>query len=121
MARSWKIPVICVPSASQGFGGNHKPPAAFNLFSIAKTNAGWSCQMVERGIVDEQMTIRTIREQDLTVGAVFSLWALKERCKVIPKQEQERTGTCQRANQKPVKRSSVTESTRGADRSSSGT
>ncbi len=68
----WKIPVICVPSASQSFGGNHKPPAAFNLFSIARTNAGWSCQMVERGIVDEQMTVRTIREHDLTVGAVFN-------------------------------------------------
>lgn len=71
---SWKIPVICVPSASQGFGGNqnHRPPAAFNLFAIAKTNAGWSCQMVERGIVDEHMTIRTIREHDLTVGAVLT-------------------------------------------------
>ncbi|CAN7336117.1 metallophosphoesterase [Phyllobacterium sp. LjRoot231] len=68
---SWKIPVICVPSASQSFG-NHKPPAAFNLFSIAKTNIGWSCHMIERGVVDEQMTIRPIREHDLAVGAVLA-------------------------------------------------
>jgi 3',5'-cyclic AMP phosphodiesterase CpdA len=68
----WTIPVVCVPSASQGFGGNHRPPAAFNLFSIAKTNAGWSCQMIERGIVDEQRTIRTIREHNLKVGAALT-------------------------------------------------
>ncbi len=68
----WQIPVICVPSASQGFDGNHKPPSAFNLFSIARTNAGWSCTMVERGIVDEQLTIRTLREHELTTGAVVT-------------------------------------------------
>ena len=69
---AWKIPVVCVPSASQSFPGNHKPPAAFNLFSIAKTNSGWSCHMAERGVVDAQMTIQTIREHDLTVGAALS-------------------------------------------------
>jgi 3',5'-cyclic AMP phosphodiesterase CpdA len=68
----WKVPVICVPSASQSFGGNHKPPAAFNLFSIEKTNIGWSCHMLERGVVDDQMTIRTIREQELAVGAIMA-------------------------------------------------
>ena len=65
----WQIPVVCVPSASQGFGGDdHRPAAGLNLFTIEKTNAGWSCSMVERGIVDHQMTIRTIREYDLAVG-----------------------------------------------------
>ncbi|MCO4315787.1 metallophosphoesterase [Phyllobacterium sp. 21LDTY02-6] len=65
----WSIPVVCVPSASQGFASSHKPAGAFNLFSIARTNAGWTCRMTERGIVDAQMTIRTIREHELTVGA----------------------------------------------------
>lgn len=64
----WKIPVVCVPSASQSYPGNHKPPAAFNLFSIAKTNSGWSCHMLQRGMVDAQMTIQTIREHELIVG-----------------------------------------------------
>ncbi|MGH6860479.1 MAG: metallophosphoesterase family protein [Phyllobacterium sp.] len=67
----WKVPVLCVPSASQSFAGSHRPPAAFNLFSIAKTNAGWSCHMIERGVVDAQMTIQTIRECELAVGAVL--------------------------------------------------
>lgn len=69
---AWKVPVVCVPSASQSFPGSHKPPAAFNLFSIAKTNAGWSCHMMERGIIDAQMTIETIRERKLAVGPALS-------------------------------------------------
>ncbi|UGX86509.1 metallophosphoesterase family protein [Phyllobacterium meliloti] len=65
----WKIPVVCVPSASQSFGA-HKPPARFNIFAIEKTNSGWSCRMTERGIVNAEMTIETIAEHDLNVGAV---------------------------------------------------
>jgi 3',5'-cyclic AMP phosphodiesterase CpdA len=65
----WKIPVVCVPSASQSFGA-HKPAARFNIFAIEKTSAGWSCHMTERGIVDAAMTIETIAEHDLQVGAV---------------------------------------------------
>jgi len=69
----WDIPVVCVPSASQGFGGDHhRPPAGLNLFTIARTNSGWTCNMVERGIVDDQMTIRTIREHTLAVGGTFA-------------------------------------------------
>jgi len=69
----WEIPVVCVPAASQGFElGQHKPPAGFNLFTISKTNAGWDCTMVERGIVDAQSTIRTIREHNLKVGKVLA-------------------------------------------------
>jgi 3',5'-cyclic AMP phosphodiesterase CpdA len=59
------VPVICVPSASQSFAGSHKPPAAYNLFTIEKTNAGWSCQMKQRGVIDAQNTIQTTRDVSL--------------------------------------------------------
>ncbi|EJN04411.1 metallophosphoesterase [Phyllobacterium sp. YR531] len=62
---NWTVPVICVPSASQSFAGSHKPPAAYNMFTIEKTNAGWSCHMKQRGVVDAQINIQTIREDDL--------------------------------------------------------
>ncbi len=61
------VPVICVPSASQSFGAQ-KPPAAYNLFSIEKTNAGWSCHMKQRGVVDTQITIQTVHEDQLLSG-----------------------------------------------------
>lgn len=64
---SWTVPVICVPSASQSFAGSHKPPAAYNLFTIEKTNVGWSCHMKQRGVIDAQITIQTIREDELLV------------------------------------------------------
>lgn len=62
---NWTVPVICVPSASQSFAGSHKPPAAYNMFTIEKTNAGWSCHMKQRGVIDAQITIQTIREDEL--------------------------------------------------------
>ncbi|MEP7454479.1 metallophosphoesterase [Phyllobacterium sp. SB3] len=65
---NWTVPVICVPSASQSFAGSHKPPAAYNMFTIEKTNAGWSCHMKQRGVIDAQITIQTIREDELWPG-----------------------------------------------------
>ncbi|MDQ0996618.1 3',5'-cyclic AMP phosphodiesterase CpdA [Phyllobacterium ifriqiyense] len=65
----WTVPVICVPSASQSFAGSHKPPAAYNLFTIEKTNVGWSCHMKQRSVIDAQMTIQTIRDDDLLAGS----------------------------------------------------
>lgn len=42
------VPVICVPSASNGPG--HKRPAArYNLFSIDGAPGAWTCEMEERG------------------------------------------------------------------------
>lgn len=42
------VPVICVPSASQGLG-SHKPPARYNLFEISGEPGQWSCRLIERG------------------------------------------------------------------------
>lgn len=47
-----KVPVICVPSASQSYGG-HKPPARYNIFDIApQEGGGWSCLWQQRGIAE---------------------------------------------------------------------
>ncbi|MBX9711490.1 MAG: metallophosphoesterase [Xanthobacteraceae bacterium] len=49
---SGKIPAIGVPSASAASGGHHHP-AAYNLFSIARTNDGWRIEQTVRGFVNE--------------------------------------------------------------------
>lgn len=59
------VPVICVPSASQSYGG-HKPAARYNLFDIGKTpNGEWSCLWTERAIIDADEHIITLSEQQL--------------------------------------------------------
>lgn len=42
------IPVIGVPSATNAPGGK-RPAASYNLFAIERREAGWSCEMTERG------------------------------------------------------------------------
>ncbi|MCT4654279.1 MAG: metallophosphoesterase [Cohaesibacter sp.] len=42
------VPVICVPSASQG-PGSRKPASRYNLFEISGTAGDWQCIMKERG------------------------------------------------------------------------
>ncbi|MFD1199345.1 metallophosphoesterase family protein [Brucella gallinifaecis] len=60
-----KVPVICVPSASQNFGG-HKPPARYNIFDIdRRPEGGWQCQWEQHGIEDESQRIIKISEQTL--------------------------------------------------------
>ena len=60
-----KVPVICVPSASQNYGG-HKPPARYNIFNIdRKPNGGWYCLWEQHGIEDVSERIFKISEQEL--------------------------------------------------------
>ncbi|PYE87100.1 metallophosphoesterase family protein [Phyllobacterium leguminum] len=62
---SGKVPVICVPSASQNLGGK-RPAARFNLFSIGKREDGtWTCRLTERGIVGPDEEVVTIAEHEL--------------------------------------------------------
>ncbi|TCQ81031.1 3',5'-cyclic AMP phosphodiesterase CpdA [Ochrobactrum sp. BH3] len=60
-----KVPVVCVPSASQNFGG-HKPPARYNIFNIdRKPEGGWLCLWEQHGIEDASERIIRISEQKL--------------------------------------------------------
>lgn len=43
------VPVIGVPSASQGAGGK-RPVAAINMFEIARAKNGWHCQLNEHSL-----------------------------------------------------------------------
>jgi 3',5'-cyclic AMP phosphodiesterase CpdA len=62
-----KVPVICVPSASQNFGG-HKPPARYNIFNIdRKPEGGWLCQWEQHGIEDESERIIELSRQELKI------------------------------------------------------
>jgi 3',5'-cyclic AMP phosphodiesterase CpdA len=58
-----KIPVVGVPSASARAHGRY-PAAAYNLYSVARDGAAWSCRQVVRG-VDEKLQVREIRRVQL--------------------------------------------------------
>ncbi len=60
------VPVICVPSASNGLGG-HKPPARYNLFTIENDGDGWSCIMEERGFTTANEGVHHIAQHDLSI------------------------------------------------------
>lgn len=62
------VPVICVPSASQSFGG-HKPPARYNMFDISKQADGWSCEWSQRGILNADNKIVAIAAHQLALPA----------------------------------------------------
>ncbi|KXF76701.1 metallophosphatase [Paramesorhizobium deserti] len=64
---SWKVPVICVPSASQSFG-ERRPAARFNLFTIGKADGKWTCRWIERGVIGSDKQIATIAEHELDVA-----------------------------------------------------
>ena len=59
-------PVIGVPSASHAPGGR-KPGARYNLFDIAKTNGGWTCQLEERGFIEIGGGIEVIDRAELVI------------------------------------------------------
>ncbi|MFS8182726.1 metallophosphoesterase [Pseudovibrio sp. FO-BEG1] len=60
------VPVICVPSASNGLS-SHKPPARYNLFTIEKDGSGWSCIMEERGFTTANEGVHHIAQHDLSI------------------------------------------------------
>lgn len=62
------VPVICVPSASQSFGG-HKPPARYNMFDISKSENGWACEWSQRGILTQDNEITAIGTHQLALPA----------------------------------------------------
>ncbi|RCS25573.1 metallophosphoesterase [Phyllobacterium salinisoli] len=64
---SWKVPVLCVPSASQSFGAK-RPASRFNLFSIGKQDGIWTCRWTERGIIDSGQKIATIAEHKIDIA-----------------------------------------------------
>ncbi|HWD11731.1 metallophosphoesterase [Pseudochrobactrum sp. sp1633] len=68
------VPVICVPSASQapypvGHEGR-KPPARYNLFSIAPAEQplSWQCLWQQYGFTSENTEVQLISEQVLMLG-----------------------------------------------------
>ncbi len=61
------IPVICVPSASQGPGSRSKPPARYNLFEIGGKDGDWQCRLIERGYSSEDKIISELGNQLLTI------------------------------------------------------
>lgn len=59
-----QIPAIGVPSAS-AIAHRHYPAAAFNMFSIERSNSGWRVEQTVRGI-DRDMQVREIRRVKLS-------------------------------------------------------
>lgn len=63
--RDGEVPVICVPSASQNYGG-HKPAARYNMFDIdRKPDGGWSCHWQQLGIRDASNQVLEISSTQL--------------------------------------------------------
>ena len=58
------VPVICVPSASQGHG-RLKPAARYNLFEISGKAGDWHCTMIERGHTAQGQPIAEIGRHQL--------------------------------------------------------
>lgn len=61
------VPVIGVPSATSAPGG-HKPAARYNLFSIEKTETGWTCRMDEHGFPAEGGPVSKLSSRDIAVA-----------------------------------------------------
>ncbi|MBP0617997.1 metallophosphoesterase family protein [Jiella mangrovi] len=59
-----KIPVVGVPSASQGPGGN-TPASRYNLFEITGEPGSWSLIQRERGMRERESGIGWVREREL--------------------------------------------------------
>jgi 3',5'-cyclic AMP phosphodiesterase CpdA len=62
-----QVPVLCVPSASQGIGG-HKPAGRYNLLEIDKIADQWRCQWTARGLDEGASSIVTLESKDLLTG-----------------------------------------------------
>lgn len=60
------VPVIGVPSATSAPGG-HKPAARYNLFSIEKKNAVWTCRMDEHGFSGKSDPIKLLSSRDVAI------------------------------------------------------
>jgi 3',5'-cyclic AMP phosphodiesterase CpdA len=61
------VPVIGVPSATSAPGG-HKPAARYNLFSIARQNDGWTCQMEEHGFEESGGPVKPLSRRDVRIS-----------------------------------------------------
>lgn len=55
-SKDHQVPVIGIASASQGPGG-HKPPAAFNLFTISGEPGSWNLEWERRGLTADASAI----------------------------------------------------------------
>ncbi|WP_185983538.1 metallophosphoesterase family protein [Aureimonas mangrovi] len=62
-----KVPVVGVPSASQGAGDEEKPASRYNLFEIEGEPGRWSLAQRERGLRPDSTGIDWIRERELLV------------------------------------------------------
>ncbi|MEM5585456.1 metallophosphoesterase [Roseibium sp. AS2] len=60
------VPVVGVPSATSAPGG-HKPAARYNLFSIEKTQDGWSCAMQEHGFDAPDEPVKLLNERSVVI------------------------------------------------------
>ncbi|PLW79173.1 metallophosphoesterase family protein [Cohaesibacter celericrescens] len=61
-----QVPVVCVPSASQGLGGKN-PAARFNMFEIEGSQGNWHCELIERGYSQTTSGITEINRQTLNI------------------------------------------------------
>lgn len=59
-----KVPVICVPAASNGPGGK-QPAGRYNFFEISRNSGHWSIEMEEHGIQDASANIALIARHKL--------------------------------------------------------
>ena len=62
-----QIPVVCVPSASQGLGGR-KPAARYNMFEIARSEDKWHCEWSQRGYSGTKSGITEIDRRALSIA-----------------------------------------------------
>ncbi|MBO0343883.1 metallophosphoesterase [Roseibium sp. CAU 1637] len=62
------VPVIGVPSATNSPGGK-KPGARYNLFSIARKDDGWTCELEERGFTEADQPPETINRASIVIPA----------------------------------------------------
>ncbi len=62
--RSQPVPVIGVPSASQGFSGRHAP-GRYNWFEISRVKAGWSIRLTQFGRPGPTLPIAQLDERRL--------------------------------------------------------
>ncbi|WP_102866978.1 metallophosphoesterase family protein [Pseudovibrio exalbescens] len=60
------VPVVCVPSASNGLG-SHRPAARYNTFEISGNPGAWQCRMLERGFQQGNTGVTEIATHTLQI------------------------------------------------------
>jgi len=68
VGRDGPVPVVGVPSASNGPGGK-RPGARFNLFEIDGEPHAWRCRMIERGLTTPGRPVSEIRRRRFDYSA----------------------------------------------------